>query len=148
MTYNKAKNSNTCVSSPWGGHTQIHKHTYIHPHRNNFKKPSVCHLVRTWFKNTVSILQGTIFVDNQIFHPAVMAISYICISHHKNSAWRMLLCINCIYIYIVVYTYVIRFSKTDQIVTFCISRNTNLKCFSHCGSFLLQSSYSYIKFTA
>ena len=34
--------------------------------------------------------------------------------------------------------YVTRFGKTDQIVTFCISRNTKLKNFSHCGSFLLE----------
>ena len=44
------------------------------------------------------------------------------------------------------YLIVTRFSKTDRIVTFCISRNTKLKYSSHCGSFLLGSSY--IKFTA
>ena len=46
----------------------------------------------------------------------------------------------------ILYVYVTRFNKTDRIVTFCILKNTKLKYSSHCGSFLLGSSY--IKFTA
>ena len=46
---------------------------------------------------------------------------------------------------IYIYIYTTRLNKTDQIVTFCILRNTNLKYSSHYGLFLLESSY--IKFT-
>ena len=42
--------------------------------------------------------------------------------------------------------YVTGSEKTHLSGIFYISRNTNLKYFSHCGSFLLESSY--IKFTA